>query len=147
VGHAVAALVPPRGRVCAGFSGGLDSTVLLDLLVPLARRGAIELTALHVHHGLSPNADAWAEACARFCAERGVPLAIERVAVLPSGEGLEAAARAARYAAFAARDADCIARPQRNVAARAARSFAKSSPAWCEERVNGLAETIRNPLV
>ena len=109
MGHAVAAHVPPRGRVCAGFSGGLDSTVLLDLLVPLARASAIELTALHVHHGLSPNADAWAEACTRFCAERGVPLTIERVKVTPSGDGLEAAARAARYAAFSAIDAECIA--------------------------------------
>jgi len=109
VGHAVAALVPPRSRVCAGFSGGLDSTVLLDVLLRLAGDHAFELTALHVHHGLSPNADAWADSCARFCARRGIPLSIERVAVVPSGQGLEAAARAARYAAFAARKADCVA--------------------------------------
>ena len=32
------------------------------------------------------------------------------------------------------------------VAARAALSRAKSSPAWCEERVSGLADTIRKPL-
>lgn len=30
---------------------------------------------------------------------------------------------------------------------RAARSLAKSSPAWCEERVSGLDATIRKPLV
>jgi tRNA(Ile)-lysidine synthase len=105
----VAALLPPRARVCAGFSGGLDSTVLVDVLARLAGDGAIELTALHVHHGLSPNADAWAAACAAFCSERGIPLAIERVVVERAGEGLEAAARRARHGAYAARGEDCIA--------------------------------------
>src|SRR5262249_52485694 len=38
-------------------------------------------------------------------------------------------------------------RRQRDWAARAAWSFAKSSPAWCDERVSGLADTIKNPLV
>lgn len=32
-------------------------------------------------------------------------------------------------------------------AARAAFSFAKSSPAWCDERVSGLEDTIAKPLV
>ena len=102
-------MLPPRARVCAGFSGGLDSTVLLDVLARLAGDGAIDLTALHVHHGLSPNADAWTRACQAFCAQRGVPLAIERVEVRPGGEGLEAAARAARYAAYARRGEEFVA--------------------------------------
>jgi len=93
--------LPPGAAVCVGFSGGLDSAVLLDLL---ARRGSQPLAALHVHHGLSPNADLWTAFCERFCAERGVPLAVERVEVArDSGEGLEAAARSARYAAYARR--------------------------------------------
>ncbi len=93
--------LPGAAAVCVGFSGGLDSAVLLDLL---AKRATGRLSALHVHHGLSPNADRWAQFCARFCAARGVPLAVERVSVArDSGEGLEAAARAARYAAYARR--------------------------------------------
>ena len=93
--------MPSGAAVCVGFSGGLDSAVLLDLL---ARRGGHRVSALHVHHGLSPNADRWAESCARFCTAHDVPLAVERVAVArDSGEGLEAAARAARYAAYARR--------------------------------------------
>ncbi len=98
----------PHGvAVCVGFSGGLDSTVLLD---SLAKRAKNPLAALHVHHGLSPNADRWADFCARFCAERSVPLAIERVVVpRDSGEGLEAAARAARYAAYARRPEPIVA--------------------------------------
>jgi tRNA(Ile)-lysidine synthase len=99
--------LPPGAAVCVGFSGGLDSAVLLDLL---AKQGGRPVSALHVHHGLSPNADRWAESCARFCAERGVPLAVERVAVArDSGEGLEAAARAARYAAYARRPEPVVA--------------------------------------
>ncbi len=91
----------PPGAICVGFSGGLDSTVLLDAL---QRVGSREVTAVHVHHGLSPNADAWADAASAFCAARAIPLAIERVEVdRRAPEGLEAAARAARYAVYAAR--------------------------------------------
>ena len=88
-------------RVCVGFSGGLDSSVLLDML---HRGGRHALTAVHVHHGLSPNADAWAQAAQAFCAVRGVPLDVVRVKVDPASPlGLEGAAREARYAVYAAR--------------------------------------------
>lgn len=98
---------PPGAAVCVGFSGGLDSAVLLDLL---AKRGTQPVSALHVHHGLSPNADRWAQFCARFCADRGVPFAVERVNVArDSGDGLEAAARAARYAAYGRRPEPIVA--------------------------------------
>src|SRR5690606_29045284 len=60
------------------------------------------LRALHVHHGLHPDADAWAAHCEAACAALQVPLAVERVLVeRASGLGLEAAARGARRAAFA----------------------------------------------
>lgn len=83
-----------------GFSGGLDSTVLLHALVTQARRGGCPpVSAIHVHHGLQPAADDWPEHCAWACAALSVPLSIRRVKVEP-GASLEAAARAARYAAF-----------------------------------------------
>ncbi|WP_137822158.1 tRNA lysidine(34) synthetase TilS [Pseudomonas sp. D(2018)] len=88
----------PAWRVA--FSGGLDSTVLLHLLVRLARREALPpLSAIHVHHGLQVAADAWPNHCQRFCDELGVPLQVLRVTV-DSGPSLERAARDARYAAF-----------------------------------------------
>lgn len=83
------------------FSGGLDSTVLLHRLAsdPATRRNS--LRAVHVHHGLQTDADAWATHCQRFCDTLGVPLQVIRVDVVrDSGEGLEAAARQARYAAI-----------------------------------------------
>ena len=84
-----------------GFSGGIDSVVLLDAL---AQAGSHPITAVHVHHGLSPNADAWADFCRGFCASRNVPLTVERVKVdRAAPEGLEAAARRHRHAIYAAR--------------------------------------------
>ncbi|HSS27667.1 MAG TPA: tRNA lysidine(34) synthetase TilS, partial [Usitatibacter sp.] len=79
----------------------MDSVVLLDAL---AREAGRPLSAVHVHHGLSPNADRWAKFCEGFCASRGVALSVERVKVpRGSGSGLEAAAREARYRIYAAR--------------------------------------------
>lgn len=93
-----AAPAPHRGLLI-GFSGGLDSTVLLHLL----RQRHDDLRAIHVHHGLHADADAWAAHCERECAALGVPLQVKHVTVArASGLGLEGAARAARHAAFAA---------------------------------------------
>jgi tRNA(Ile)-lysidine synthase len=93
-----------RARVAVALSGGIDSVVLLHKL-----RGLPGLSALHVHHGLSPNADAWAAFCRRLCRRLGVPLRVHKVKVRREGQGLEAAARKARYEVFASADADCIA--------------------------------------
>lgn len=97
-------LDPPTGAPrhwLLGFSGGRDSTVLLHALACRARHEGRRLRALHVHHGLHPEADAWAAQCAAFAAQLGIPLEIRRVAVRPAGRGLEDAARQARHTAFA----------------------------------------------
>jgi tRNA(Ile)-lysidine synthase len=91
-------------RTAVALSGGVDSVVLLHRLKE--RPG---VSAVHVHHGLSPNADAWAAFCRKLCRAWGVPLAMRKVKVDRKGEGLEAAARAARYAAFAKEKAEVIA--------------------------------------
>lgn len=106
----VAARIAPGATLCAGLSGGLDSVVLADILASLRDTARFTLSAVHVHHGLSPNADAWADFCTSFCRARDIPFAIERVSVArDSGLGLEAAARAARHEAFARQGADVIA--------------------------------------
>lgn len=107
VGAVLAARLTTDEPICLGLSGGCDSVVLLHLLCRLGEAG--RLTAVHVHHGLSPNADVWANFCSETCAALGVPLLIQRVAVDPaSGLGLEAAARQARYAAFAEVAEGCL---------------------------------------
>ncbi len=85
-----------------GLSGGLDSVVLLHRLAGDAPARARGLRALHVHHGLHDDADRWTDHCRALCASLEVPLEVARVEVARNaGEGLEAAARQARYAAFA----------------------------------------------
>lgn len=82
------------------FSGGLDSTVLLHLLVQLSRQASLPpIHAIHVHHGLQAEADAWAQHCQRVCDGLCVPLRIRHVQV-SAGASLERAAREVRYAAF-----------------------------------------------
>lgn len=83
------------------YSGGLDSTVLLHALAVDPEVRARGLRAIHIEHGLHPAAPQWAEHCERACADLGVALARRSVEVRPDGEGLEAAARDARYTAFA----------------------------------------------
>jgi tRNA(Ile)-lysidine synthase len=79
-----------------GFSGGADSTALLLLV----REWTPDVVAVHFHHGIRGRAaDRDAAWCARFCAERGIPFALERLAVpdrRQRGEGLEEAARRCR---------------------------------------------------
>jgi len=93
----------PGSALCVAFSGGPDSTALLHALAELPEARLRGLRALHVDHALHPHSHAWAEHCRRFCADLDVPLAVVRVQVdRGRGEGLEAAARDARYAAMAA---------------------------------------------
>ena len=92
-------------RVAVGLSGGVDSVVLLHALSRY-----LPLRAVHVHHGLSPNADAWARFCRALCKRLEVPLTVRRVRVRKGGgKGVEAAAREARYAVFAQLPVDAVA--------------------------------------
>lgn len=91
--------IPPRVPLYVGLSGGRDSMALADALAGMCPPE--RLAFIHVHHGLSPDAEAWAQRCAEFAQVRGVRLILHRVQVDPhSGKGLEAAARAARWQIF-----------------------------------------------
>lgn len=91
-------------RIVVGYSGGLDSTVLLHLLHAACAQGLLHapLAALHVNHALQATADAWEEHCRKQCEALGVAFSAVRapVTVLP-GASVEEAARERRYAAFA----------------------------------------------
>ena len=91
-------------RVAVGLSGGVDSVVLLH---QLRRRQTV--SAIHVHHGLSSNAGAWARFCATLCKRLDVSLTIKKIKVARKGKGLEAAARDARYGALLRSPFDVIA--------------------------------------
>ena len=83
------------------LSGGLDSCVLLHLLANAKSSLGIEFSAMHVHHGLSPNADTWASFCEQQCQQLQVPLQMSHVQVEKNPNlGVEATARRLRYEAL-----------------------------------------------
>ena len=85
-------------RIWIGFSGGVDSSVLLHALASEPHLKP-KLQALHIHHGLSQHADQWVQHCEQACTAHGVALHVERVDVSEQGS-LEQQARAARYDVF-----------------------------------------------
>jgi tRNA(Ile)-lysidine synthase len=88
-------------QVIVALSGGLDSRVLLDVLIRIRQELSFSLKAVHVHHGLSINADSWAEQCQHWCEEANVEFALERVSLdLKAGDSVESLARIARYNAL-----------------------------------------------
>jgi tRNA(Ile)-lysidine synthase len=87
-------------RVAVALSGGLDSMVLLHLAHEAAQAAGLPLFAFHVHHGLSPNADAWRAHCEANAAALGVEFDHRDVTVEKGRSGVEAAARKQRYAAL-----------------------------------------------
>lgn len=93
---------PQSTDFCIALSGGLDSIVLLHLFKAIQTKRHLTLRAIHVHHGLSANADYWANFCQQVCNRLQIPLEIAYVQINKQ-QGIEAGARQARYNAFAER--------------------------------------------
>ncbi|MEP7299672.1 MAG: tRNA lysidine(34) synthetase TilS [Burkholderiales bacterium] len=94
--------------VAVAWSGGRDSTALLHATLIEARDQGVRVIALHVHHGLSAQADAWlahCEAQARRWSRQGLPIEFtwhRLTTTPPAGDSVEAWARQARYHALRA---------------------------------------------
>ena len=89
-------------RIYIGYSGGVDSHVLLHLCASITRLKD-KITAVYVHHGLQAEADLWARHCQKTAKNLGVDFKLLRVnAVANLGESPEEAARNARYDALKA---------------------------------------------
>jgi tRNA(Ile)-lysidine synthase len=82
----------PGTAVTCAVSGGPDSLALLVLAVA----AGLDVTAVHVDHGLRPGSDAEADVVRAAAEHQGAAFRAERVTVEP-GSNLEARARAARY--------------------------------------------------
>ncbi|HEY1090471.1 MAG TPA: tRNA lysidine(34) synthetase TilS [Burkholderiaceae bacterium] len=97
-----------RPLVAVAYSGGRDSTALLHATAVQARSRDLRVAGLHVHHGLSPLADAWVAHCRGQCeawAAEGLPVEFHHVVLQgapTSGESREAWARKGRHTALAA---------------------------------------------
>ncbi len=86
-------------RFLVAFSGGLDSSVLLDALSK--HFPAHRLQAVYVHHGLQPDADDWEIVTRTFCEARNISYQAIRVTVPESSrQGMESVARQVRYKAL-----------------------------------------------
>jgi len=107
VGVVVRHHVAPDASIVIGLSGGIDSVVLLHLLVRQLRWSPQRMLAVHVNHQISAHAAEWAAFCRSLCRKLGVRLRVVRVDV-PRGNSTEAAARAARQAVFADCGADVV---------------------------------------
>ena len=99
-----------RGRrVAVGLSGGVDSVVLLDVLVRLRKDLRLALSAVHVNHQISAHSLEWEAFCEARCQAHGVALTVRRVQVRRDGSGVEAAARNLRYQAYGGIETDFVA--------------------------------------
>ena len=93
--------------VAVAYSGGRDSTALLHATLTQAAAAELHVLALHIHHGLSPQADAWLAHCEAQCLQwardgLAVEFVAHRLSTRPApGQSVEAWAREARYAALA----------------------------------------------
>jgi tRNA(Ile)-lysidine synthase len=85
-----------------GFSGGADSTALLQAMHESRSQLPAALHAVHFHHGLQSRAGEWQEHCRAFCAQRGIPFLSERLEIVRSARtSPEEASRNSRYRAVA----------------------------------------------
>jgi len=93
----------PGSEWCVALSGGLDSSVLLHGMCQIREElDGIAVRAIHINHELHPESARWAAECEVFCRKLDVVLQSEVVRVdRNTREGVEAAARRARYGLFA----------------------------------------------
>lgn len=98
-----------QSNILVGLSGGLDSCVLLHLLVSLRASDGFTLQAMHVHHGISQYADDWLNFCKNLCHQYHIDFYAQHVSLNPnSGLGVEAEARVLRYQALLGTQADMV---------------------------------------
>jgi len=85
-------------KLVVGFSGGLDSTVLLHALTQIPALQS-KIHALHIHHGLSSHADDWQQHCILFCNAHAISISTVAVSI-SSYRNIEEQARHARFEVF-----------------------------------------------
>lgn len=101
--------IQPGDHLAVALSGGVDSVVLLHLLIEFSKSIPINLSAVHVDHGISTHSYQWSMFCQTLCDKVAVPLSIHRLNINKQPQqSLEAVARKARYQIFKQIQADYI---------------------------------------
>jgi len=94
-------VLPNFSSATVALSGGVDSVVMLHACATLREQSDVpfSVNAIHVHHGLSPNADEWLAFCHQLCRQLEIPFQYQKVNIqVAPRQSLEAVARNARYA-------------------------------------------------
>lgn len=98
-------MLKPGDRAVVGVSGGADSVCLLFVLLEWAKQCPLELTVVHVNHGIREDAGEDAAYVKGLCSQLGLPFYLreEDVAARAAREkrSEEEAGRLTRYEAFA----------------------------------------------
>ena len=89
-----------KKKIYIAFSGGIDSSVLVDILGKNVSKYNLDITVIHINHNISPNSAIWMKHCKDFCCKLGLKFISEEVNIISSGGGIESAARKARYKIF-----------------------------------------------
>jgi tRNA(Ile)-lysidine synthase len=87
----------PNNKFLVAYSGGMDSHVLLHSVKQLN----LDIRAVHVHHGLSKNADLWVEHCRKICTDLNIEYIVKYIKIPLGKHSPEAMARDLRYQEFA----------------------------------------------
>lgn len=97
-------------KLTIAYSGGVDSSVLLNIFAQLASQmPSLNISAIHINHGLSKHADLWQKHCQLTCEQLNIPLQTTNVIINKlGGESLENNARRERYKIFEQINADII---------------------------------------
>ncbi|RKZ37799.1 MAG: tRNA lysidine(34) synthetase TilS [Gammaproteobacteria bacterium] len=91
------ATMPECRGYWVAYSGGGDSTALLHAMAHLRPAGK-PLRAVHVNHGLQPEAQDWEKHCASVCRALSIPLEVRSADLAAERDtGPEGTARRARY--------------------------------------------------
>lgn len=105
--NALADFAADRSLVVA-FSGGLDSSVLLNIAHAVSTAQGRDLRAIHIHHGIHSNAEDWLKHCRQVCERLQIDFESRRVEL---GAGAsEDEARTARYRCFTEqiKESECL---------------------------------------
>lgn len=82
--------------IVVGYSGGVDSTVLLHLCRSLKTK----VIAVHINHHININSDKWQEHCRSNCEDYGIEFISNSIGTKPNGENFEAWASKQRMQFF-----------------------------------------------
>lgn len=88
-------------KLYVAFSGGVDSLVLLHILVQARLTHGYQLTLWHINHGLQVNADLMEQLARDTALQLDVEVRIDHLNLSADSANLEAVARHARYDLFA----------------------------------------------